>query len=183
MQEWGYEVFATILLPGAVVALAGWLVVSEAATDSALGAWLSEASGEEWKFFFVLAIASTLFGHILAAVAGFLEEGLLDKLTAWQLEIPDAQFEKDWDAYIDWLSWGSNSFVSRTARRYWAESRMGLGFASLAGVLAWWPDAEPWMTIGATLTAVALLALAARTHEILAGWRRRNFAAGTFEKA
>ena len=178
MQDWGYEVFATLLLPGAVIALSGWLVVSELDGDGPLTTWLTQNAGEEWKFSIVLLVASTLFGHILASFGGAIESGVLDRITRKRLKIDAVRFTKNWDDYVDWLSHGKNSYVSRTARLFWFNFRMGLALLILGVTLGWWPHASWWMTALALAVGATLLVQAARTHYILAEWRSRYFEDG-----
>ena len=180
MQDWGYEVFATILLPGVVIATAAWLVVSEEAPGSPLNTWMKNAAANQWSFLFIAAVVSTLLGHVVAAIVHAIESIVFDKFRAWRMKVSLEEFASHWERYIDWLSDGSNSYVSRTARRLWFESRMAFALAILGATLLWWRHSEWWMTVGVFAAAGVLLVLALRTHRILAEWRMRNARAGRF---
>ena len=106
--------------------------------------------------------------------SGFIEEKILDRVSAWQTGSKD--FYGEWDRYIDSLEKGDNPYVSRMAHMFYFELRGGLAAVLLGTSLLIWGDAS-WKGLGGPTLAlgIVLVLVSSYTHYWLALFRKRRF--------
>ena len=129
VTAFGFEVLVTYLLPGilATMAVLVWhgVGISEA---KAIFQWAQEA---QFLASFLLLSAFTLFGALIASLQTVLESVLLDWLTPSRMSKTRAQFDSEWEYFIQNLP--NNSYVSRVVLYLQFETRLGLA-AFILGV-------------------------------------------------
>jgi hypothetical protein len=165
-----------VFIPGLTLAIASWLVVHRVAPDAAATGMIERLPDSEWLFTFVVLAAALFFGACLRSLAGLMEAKLLDGVSRRRLGITEAEFDREWDLYIDTLDTAKNPYISDLALSFFFDFREGISLAVLSAVLItqygcyrWWAGALSF------LLSAALLYSAREGHFTLAERRHRLF--------
>ncbi|MGQ0535782.1 MAG: hypothetical protein ACT4PT_06900 [Methanobacteriota archaeon] len=171
----------TVFIPGATVAAAIWVVVTEAPAWTPVHQGLGALLANEWTFNIAFLVASAFFGTILASVSSMFEERILDDATARAVGIPRAQYDAQWYRYVDTLRPDqANAWVSRIFTYFLFELRMTFALLVLGLVVLSYYQNRIGAIVGVAcyVTALLLGGSCLDSHRTLANFRKRNFAAG-----
>jgi hypothetical protein len=127
----------------------------------------------------ILAYLLAMFlGLLLAVVSGYLEYHLLDGWRARKLKVPDDDYQRHWDDYLDSLEKAHNSYVTKQVTAFHFEARSAIALAVLAAGILWRSGGTfvGWVLFLISLAlAVCLFIAAVDDHRMLAMFRKRRF--------
>jgi hypothetical protein len=182
MLSLGYDKILTIIIPGVIIFVALWLLLNRYDPTGILNVALSNAAEKQWLFSLVLAIASIVFGQLLAMVAGSLEIKLLDKARTNQmldegLIKNKGEYDEQWYSYIDSLEKAHNSYISKLSTHFHFEFRLSLSLVIISISLI--PCVLTWghMAFATILYILALYLFrqSVMIHSELVDYRCRQF--------
>ena len=182
MLSLGYDKVITIIIPGAIIFVALWLLLNRFDPNGVLNIALSNAVQKQWLFSLVLAVVSIVLGQLVAMVAGNLEINLLDKARTDQM-LKDKlisnkeEYDKQWYSYIDSLEKAHNSYISKLTLHFHFEFRLSITLVMFSIALI--PCVVTWgHLIGAIAVFILGLHLFRQSvliHSELVDYRYRKF--------
>lgn len=176
MPNLGFDRLVTFLVPGFVVSMSFWLLGSRFWPDGPLRTALSKLPGIEWQFTIYSVVTSCFFGAVLRSLQGLIEAWFLDSIARKALGLGAAEYDEEWDRYIDHLEHAENSYISDLAISYYFDSRAALAMLCITAAYAAAVECASSVLMLLMLGLSGLLGLLAqRTHFALAERRHRNF--------
>jgi hypothetical protein len=179
MASLGFNRLIDVLLPGFLAAVAVWLLADRFLSDGPVRRALHQLLESEWRFAFAALLASALMGSLLRSLLGLIEAIWIDPRSARKLSIPTAEFDEEWDGYVDSLDSTQNPYISNLALAFFFESRGGVATIALGlSVGVWMATSAGWMAgVTISIAGLAMFLAALRTHRALAEYRHRKFGA------
>lgn len=166
-----------VFIPGLTISIAVWRLMHRILPDAPTTTAIDKLVDREWLFTFVAVTAALFFGACLRSLTGLAEAKLLDRCSRRRLKIDSAaQFDLEWDYYVDSLETTNNSYIEDLALSFFFDLREGVALLFLSIVLAAGPGcALRWVSAIPAFASIALLYSAAEGHFTLAERRHRLF--------
>ena len=100
MSTFGFETFVSILLPGAVLSISGWLIFHAYFDSTIVYAWLGGEPLDIFLTAFVL-VSSSLLGMLCASICEEFEWQIMDHLRGKKLKLTRMEFVEQWFCYVE----------------------------------------------------------------------------------
>jgi hypothetical protein len=173
VHQFGFETLITVLIPGLLLTAGGALALEEWAPGD-LDILVQPLKGQGFEQGVALLVVAATLGSALATMLWVFEVRILDRFTAWRLDICDEQFDREWSRYVDSLTKEHNSHISRMVQAFYFELRCGVAGMGVAILVAATTDVADWVPVVLALLSMVMALDAARLHLHLARFRRRH---------
>lgn len=174
MQNFGFDTFISILLPGVFVSVASYLLLRQFCPETEFFYWLQSIAHRDVMVTLVMLISSSFFGAVLGSLQDFFEWRHLDARASKRLGVSREAYNDQWHQYIAKLPLTDNPYIRTKAQLLRFELRTALALAILAVSLLLSPGYLNAAIVVAILSMVVYY-LATETHYLLAYWRDSEF--------
>lgn len=177
LDSFGFQTLITVFLPGLALGLGiVFIFYSHPEWLGDRGKAVVEVASKmpEWQQTFAALAIVSLLGSIAAAINGFLEYVLYDKITGARLNLSPDQHAAHWYEYLYRLHKEQNIYVAQLVMAFQFESRMAVAMMIIAALC--WYSGVAWTIVGGCAGAGLLFGFfACGHHGSIASYRKNMF--------
>lgn len=183
MDKIGYDILVSVMLPGAMLTLAAWMISGHLLAPHELRAIVGSLAPNSALQTVALLLLTGFLGTALASLADLFEERILDRDQAARMNLSANDYLEQWLKYVDSLEDARNP--KNSLRVLWMHFEMRSGLAGLALAFCHyfrrtehdlrfsWASAAFFLI--AWFASLGFVYLSSIHHRVLANYRQRRF--------